>query len=213
VRFEVGDPNLKTESSFNTDVALRVQSQKLQAEVGVFANYVRNYIYPRPTGAFDDESGFQVYDIVQGDARLTGVEAAFEYHASRALHLRGGADYTRGQNTTTNQPLAFVAPLRVSYGARLEAPSGRTFVLPYLSVNAETNARQTRLDPDDVGPEGYTLVHVGAGVGMMAGGQLVRLDVQVRNLFDATYRSFLNRYKLYADDPGRNLIVRMSTSF
>jgi iron complex outermembrane receptor protein len=213
VRFEVGDPTLETESSFNTDVALRVQSQKLQAEVGVYANYVRNYIYPRPTGTFDDESGFQVYDVVQGDARLTGVEAAFEYHASRALHLRGGADYTRGQNTTTDQPLAFVAPLRVSYGARLEAPSGRTFLLPYLSVNAETNARQTRLDPDDVGPDGYTLVHVGAGVGMMAGAQLVRLDLQVRNLLDTTYRSFLNRYKLYADDPGRNLIVRMSTTF
>lgn len=213
VRFEVGDPNLETESSLNTDVALRVQSRKLQAEVGVFANFVRNYIYPRPTGAVDEESGFQVFDIVQGNARLTGVEAAFEYHASPTLHLRGGLDYTRGQNTTADQPLAFVAPLRVSYGARLEAPSGRTFILPHLSVNAETNARQTRLDPDDVGPAGYTLVNVGAGVGMMAGVQLVRLDLQVRNLFDTTYRAFLSRYKTYADDPGRNLIVRLSTTF
>jgi outer membrane receptor protein involved in Fe transport len=35
----------------------------------------------------------------------------------------------------------------------------------------------------------------------------------VRNLFDATYRTFLSRYKFYADDPGRNVVVRMGFDF
>jgi outer membrane receptor protein involved in Fe transport len=36
-------------------------------------------------------------------------------------------------------------------------------------------------------------------------------DLQLRNVFDKAYASFLSRYKTYALDPGRNFIVRVST--
>jgi outer membrane receptor protein involved in Fe transport len=39
------------------------------------------------------------------------------------------------------------------------------------------------------------------------------VDFQVRNLFDTAYRSYLSRYKTYADNPGRNTIVRVSAAF
>lgn len=212
-RFEIGNPDLQEETSFNTDLALRIHSRALQAEVGVFANLIDNYINPRPTGEFDAESGLQIFDIVQGDASLVGVEAALEYHATRQFHLQGGVDFTRGQNTTTDQPLAFIAPVRVNGGVRWEGRSGRILLAPSLSLKAEYNPKQGRLDPDDVAPDAYTLVHAGAGVAMLAGASVIRLDVQVRNLFDETYRSFLSRYKLFADDPGRNVVVRVSTTF
>ena len=35
----------------------------------------------------------------------------------------------------------------------------------------------------------------------------------LHNALDKRYRSFLSRYKGFADDPGRNLIVRLSTGF
>jgi iron complex outermembrane receptor protein len=212
-RFEIGNPDLKEETSFNTDLALRIQSRALQAELGVFANLIDNYINPRPTGQFDAESGLQIFDIVQGDASLVGVEAALEYHVSKQFHLQGGVDFTRGQNTTSDQPLAFIAPVRVNGGVRWEGRSGRTVMAPTLSLKAEYNAKQGRLDPDDFAPDAYTLFHAGAGVAVMAGANVIRLDVQVKNLFDETYRSFLSRYKLFADDPGRNVVVRMSTTF
>jgi len=37
------------------------------------------------------------------------------------------------------------------------------------------------------------------------------LDIALRNALNARYRSFLSRYKGFALDPGRNLIVRLST--
>lgn len=212
-RFEIGNPDLREETSFNTDLAVRIHSRALQAEVGVFANLIDNYINPRPTGEFDAESGLQIFDIVQGNASLVGVEAALEYHATTQFHLQGGVDFTRGQNTTTDQPLAFVAPVRVNGGVRWEGRSGRTVLKPSLSLKAEYNAKQGRLDPDDVAPDSYTLFHAGGGIALMAGASVIRLDVQVKNLFDESYRSFLSRYKLFADDPGRNVVVRMSTTF
>ena len=213
VRFERGDSTLRNETSVNTDLALRVQTNDLTAEIGGFANYIDNFIFPNPTGEFDPESGFQIFDITQGNSRLTGFEAAAQYHPTRFLHLRATADYTRGQNTSTDTPLPFIPPFRATYSARLEGgPTG--FVQhPYFSVGGESNARQTRVDPEDFAPPGYTLAHLGAGFTVPAGRAEFAFDFQLRNLFDKEYASFLSRYKTYAPDPGRNFVVQVSTVF
>lgn len=209
IRYEIGDPALETERALNSDLAVRVASRSVQAELGVFVNRVSGYIYPDPTAEVDDESGFQVYRITQGDATLAGVEAAVQWHATPWLHLGGGLDYTRGQNTTTDQPLAFVAPLRVHGSLRLEGDDHGPFGAPWLHAELETNARQSRIDPDDVAPEGYTLASL-AGGAVIAG---LEVSARVRNLFDTSYRPFLSRYKRYADDMGRSVTVRVGMEF
>jgi iron complex outermembrane receptor protein len=197
----------------NTDLAVRVQTNDLSAEAGVFANYIDNFIFPNPTGEFDPESGLQIFDITQGDARLTGFEAAAEYHATSLLHLRATADYTRGQNNLADSPLPFIPPFRATYSARLEGDEEGWVQRPYFSVGGESNARQTRLDPEDFAPPGYTLVHLGGGFAVPAGRTRVAFDFQLRNLFDKAYANFLSRYKTYALDPGRNFVVQVSTAF
>jgi iron complex outermembrane receptor protein len=213
VRFERGDSTLENETSVNTDLAVRLQTSELSAELGGFANYIDNFIFPDPTGEVDAESGFQIFDLTQGDARLTGFEAAVEYHATSWLHLRGTADYTRGQNTSTDRPLPFIPPFRATYSIKLEGGDQGRFQDPYFSIGGESNARQTDLDPEDFAPEGYTLVHFGAGVAVPMGERTVALDFQLRNAFDKEYASFLSRYKTYALDPGRNFVVRLSAAF
>jgi iron complex outermembrane receptor protein len=213
VRFERGDPTLKNETSINTDLAVRVQTSALSAEVGAFANYIDNFIFPDPTGETDPESGFQIFDITQGNARLTGFEAAVEYHATPWLHLRGGADYTRGQNRSTDTPLPFIPPFRATYSVRFEGGDGGRFQHPYFSIGGESNSRQTNLDPEDFAPDGYTLMNLGAGVAIPMGERTVALDVQLRNALDKEYANFLSRYKTYALDPGRNFVVRVTAAF
>ncbi len=213
VRFERGDSTLANETSINTDLALRVQSKSLTLEIGGFANLIDNFIFPDPTGEIDPVSGLQIFQITQGDARLLGVEAALELHATPFLHLRGTADYTSGQNTTRESPLPFIPPFRATYSARLEGGNAGWLRQPYFSLGGESNARQTRIDPDDFAPEGYTLVNLGAGFILPLGARELGLDVQLKNAFDKAYANFLSRYKTYALDPGRNLILRVSTDF
>jgi iron complex outermembrane receptor protein len=213
VRFERGDSTLTNETSLNTDIALRIQTGDLSAEVGGFANFINDFIFPDPSGAIDPESGFQIFDIGQGNARFIGVEAALEYHVTPWLHLRSTSDYTAAQNTTTDTPLPFIPPFRATYAARLEGGDRGRIQRPYLYLGGESNARQTRLDPEDFAPPGYTLVNAGAGFAFSAGRHSLAVDVQVRNLFDKAYASFLSRYKTYALDPGRSLVVRVSTEF
>lgn len=212
VRFERGNPALRNETSFNADVALRVQSERFSAELGGFYNRISDYIYPRPTDSFDPQSGYRIFDIVQGDARLQGVELSAEWHPSPAVHLHTTADYTQGQNTALGQPLPFIPPLRVSYGVRLE-PSLGGLRDPYLSLGAESVARQTRTDEFDFAPDGYTLLQAGAGGELMVAGQVVGVDLSARNLLNTAYTNYMSRYKEYALDMGRNVSLRVRLGF
>jgi iron complex outermembrane receptor protein len=213
VRFERGDSTLRNETSINTDLALRVQGKKVTAEIGGFANFIDNFIFPDPSGETDPGSGLQIFNLTQGNAELTGFEAALEYHPAPFLHLRGTADYTRGQNTSTDAPLPLIPPFRATYSARLEGGQMGWIESSYLSLGGESNARQTRVDPEDFAPDGYTLMNVAGGVVVPLGSRSVAVDAQVKNLFNKAYANFLSRYKTYALDPGRNFIVRVTTAF
>ena len=221
ISFERGNPTLKNERSLNTDLAFRVQTSELRGEIGVFANYIQNFIFSRPTAEVDSASGFQIFDVSQGDARLVGVEAAFDYHPSGYLHLQGTADYTHGQNTTTDQPLPSIPPFRATYTARFESDDIGWLESPWISVGGESNSRQTRLDPSEAqffSQEGYqtdayTLLNLGAGFTLPAGRDGLRVNLALRNALDQKYTNFLSRYKTYALDAGRNLTIRLSTGF
>jgi len=227
VAFERGNPDLRTEKSVNTDLALRIQTSRLALELGGFVNWIQDYIYTVPTGQIDPASGFQIYDVTQGDARLVGAEFAGQYHPTRWLHLQGTADYVRGSNTSTGSPLPAMPPFRATYTARLEAGGKGLLRSPYLSLGGETNARQTRLDPAEAAffaqafggagyqSEAYTLVNAGAGFSLPAGNATVHFDLLVRNLFDKAYADFLSRLKTNARNPGqgRSVVLRSSLEF
>jgi iron complex outermembrane receptor protein len=227
ISFERGDPTLRNETSLNTDLALRVQSSRVLLEVGGFANLINDFIYTVPSGETDPASGLEIFNTTQGNARLIGFEASFQYHPIRALHFQGTADYTRGQNTTTDQPLPLIPPFRATYSLRLEGTSRGSLLEPYLLVGGESNARQSRQDPseaefyaqafDGAGYRsvGYSLAHAGVGAGLLLGGTVLRVDLTLRNAFNKRYANYLSRIKTIAENPGmgRNLTVKVSSEF
>jgi iron complex outermembrane receptor protein len=226
--FERGNPNLTTEKSINTDVALRAQTSRVSFEVGTFLNVIQDYIYTVPSGTIDSASGFEIFDVTQGDARLTGFEAALQWHPVSYLHLQGTADYVNGQNTSTDDPLPSMPPFRATWVARLEGgPGSGSLQNPYFSISGEINGKQTRMDPaeqqfyaDAFGGAGYqsrsySLITVGAGAGWVIGAQTITVDLSLRNAFDQRYANYLSRLKTNAVDPGmgRALIARVTTGF
>jgi iron complex outermembrane receptor protein len=227
VAFERGNPNLGTETSLNTDLALRLQTNRAAVEIGGFVNWIQNYIYTVPTGTVDSASGFQIYDVTQGNARLAGFETAAQYHPTPWLHLQGTMDYVLGTNTSTGNPLPAMPPFRATYTVRFEAGGSGFLRDPYLSLGGETNARQTRLDPAEAAffqdafagrgyqSSGYTLANAGAGFTTGGGRGALQVDLMVRNLFDKAYADFLSRIKTNAFDPGegRTVVLKVGTTF
>jgi len=226
--FERGNPNLNTETSLNTDVAIRIQSGSAAAEVGGFVNLIKNFIYTVPANQIDPSSALQIYDVTQGDAVLRGFEGQLQYHPTTYLHLEGTADYVYGQNTTAAEPLPTMPPFRATYTARLEGRSLSKLSSPYFSLGGESNMRQTRLNPaeaifyaDAFGGQGYqskayTLINLTTGFSLpTSGGRLVQFDFQLRNALDQDWVDYLSHLKTLAPNPGmgRNFTARITAGF
>jgi iron complex outermembrane receptor protein len=194
---------------------VRVQKATLSAEVGGFINEIDDYIYSRPTGVMVEVDGdsFEVFQTVQGNARLVGYEVAADFHPERHVHLNLTSDFVHGDNTDTDTPLPWIPAVRALYGVRYEADSigGATGI--YVGIRGESVAEQDRLDPFDTSTPSYTLAHAEAGLRIPFGGRSLALDLAARNLTDKAYRDFLSRYKTYADAPGRSVTVRLTVQF
>jgi len=207
-RFEIGDPSLDAEHAHNLDAGLRFHTSRLSAEIDGFRNDIDNFVYITPTAGFRDQ--LRVYRHEQADARLTGAEASVQVEAARGLLLRGRHDFVRGTNRDSGQPLPLIPPRRTSGGAEYHFTRAWADDA-VIGGEVENVSRQTRPNPQDVVTAGYTLVNFNIGMNRQLFGRSARINLGIRNAANRKYRSFLNRYKEFALEPGRNLVLRIST--
>ncbi|MDX1567940.1 MAG: TonB-dependent receptor [Longimicrobiales bacterium] len=201
-----GNPDLKTETSRNVEGTLSWTGSDVSASVTGFRNDLDGMILPvLVEGETISGKPVREYDNV-AEARLTGVSASVSWDVDPTLRLGAGADYTRGENPRTDQPLPLMPPLEGSLSARY-MPSGVDG--SWIEVEGKAVDRQDRpaATAGEVETPGYGLLNVRSGFGM-AGTDLI---VGVENVFDRAYRSHLDPTTLLR--PGRNFYVKLSRSF
>ena len=206
-RYEIGDANLEPETGTNVDLAARWQSSRVRAELAAYRNAVARFIYITPTDSLvflTPTDSLPVYRYRQADALLLGGEATVDVQVAAPLTLHARADAIRATNQETNEPLPLIPPARGALGAELHSARA------YAGVEVEGFTRQTRLNPLDVPTDGYALLNLSAGYVGPCLGRTCHVDIAVRNATNVSYRSFLSRYKAFALDPGRNLVIRAS---
>ncbi|HUQ83757.1 MAG TPA: TonB-dependent receptor [Gemmatimonadaceae bacterium] len=210
-RYEIGDATLDPETSLNLDGSLRWSAHRVRAEVAGFRNRINDFIYVAPTG--QQQGNLQVYRYQHALATLTGGELSADVDATNLLTLRGRYDFVKGTNEDADVPLPLIPPHRTTLEADVHSATLGWAEQAYAGVDVEITSEQTRLGQFDTPTDGYTLLGLDAGIARHIGSHPFRLDVRVRNLTDKRYASFLSRYKAFAPDPGRNILVRLSTEF
>jgi len=214
-RYEIGDPGLKPEAGMNVDAAARWQRGRIRAELAGYRNAIGRFVYITPTDSFVTVStsppdSLRVYRYQQANARLLGGEVAVEVEVATPLTLRARADAVRGTNRATGDPLPLVPPVRAALGVELHRIAFNWVDRTYAGAEIEVATRQTRLNPLDIPTRGHTLLNLSAGIVRPLFGQVCHVDIAVRNATNVSYRSFLSRYKEFALDPGRNVVLRIS---
>jgi iron complex outermembrane recepter protein len=201
-RYERGDSTLKPEASRGVDLGMRWSGRRARFEVAAYHNRMSDYVYITPTATFIDS--LRVYQYGQSEAEMLGGEAELEAEIARGLVARGRVEAVRGTNLTSHEPLPLLPPRRATIGFSWR---------DRLSIDVDAYARPDRPNPLDIPTAGYALVHLGGGSDVRLFGRPMRLDIALRNATNQRYRSFLSRYKEFAFDPGRNLIVRLSSGY
>ncbi len=233
--FQRGDPSLDPERAYSADLSLRVRRDRVTAEVTGYVNAINDYIFLRNTGDTQnpDGTGLPIFEAGQTDAVISGLEATLETSVQPWLQVGGSTAILGGTGDNLGASggdgdLPLLPSNTVSGFARW-VPSGTDRL---RNPSVEVNVRHA-LDKDaagrfepfsqfdgDFGPpfgtastEAYTVVNAEAQGTLTGLGVPLTLSIGVDNVFDTTYRDFLDTYKGYALSPGRDVQFGVSASF
>ncbi|HEY7683241.1 MAG TPA: TonB-dependent receptor [Gemmatimonadales bacterium] len=217
-QYQLGDSSITTERSINADVTLRHVGRAVRLELAAYQNMIDGYIYLRPFGDVATVRGaYPGYRFSQTDARLRGLEASALFSPDPWWSLYLSGTLVRGYDRTVGTNLFDIPADRLIANVRVYGPTSQRVREPYLEVGTTLVRRQDHVPPNTVyklPTAGYALLNVEAGVGALRiAGAPLRLSVAVRNLLDTAYRDYLTRYRLFVDDPGRDVVVRLTVPF
>ncbi|SES77150.1 TonB-dependent receptor [Hymenobacter actinosclerus] len=236
VRYEIGEPNLRAETSFQLDGGLAFTSEHVDLSVDAFRNRISNYIFPSVLGAAGggdslSVEGDRVFRYGQGDARLAGGEISLDLHPHPLDWLHFENSFSLVRAVQLGQPAGqrhlpfipadrFQSELRVNFakvgGSRLRNLYARTALEHNFAQNRIFSAFDT-----ETRTAGYTLVNLGLGSDVVSAKDrtLFSLYLTLNNVFDVAYQNHLSRLK-YTDvnyatgrpgvfNMGRNLSVKL----
>lgn len=214
---QLGNADLDPEESLNLDLALRWEFPRLTGSVTVYDNRIDEYIFLTDTGN-QAPNGLPVFVHDQTDARLRGLEAEVAAELGAAWSLRLVVDLidTENDETGDNLPLTPANEVLSELTWRppalfgLREPYARATVRYAASQDAAPGEPFQQFDRNPVfgsaSTDSYWLVDFAAGARLpWAGERDLRVNLELRNAFDESYRDFLNTYKAYALNPGRDV--------
>lgn len=227
---ELGDLSITKEESYKFSATLVKQGDIFNFEVTPYANFINNFIFLKPTGAeYTIRGSFPVYSYTQTDALLMGADFHSDlYLGSHFKHSLNMA-YVYGTNRNTDEPLIDMPPLNITNTLHYAFNDNHN---SYLELRSEAVFAQSRY-PDynfyadvpqdgelvpvlvDVStpPAGYHLLHFNSGADFTIGKTLASVSFSVNNIFNTSYRDYLNRQRLYTDDIGRNFMLQIKFNY
>ena len=201
--FEIGNPNLQTETNSSVDFSLRHQGKNAKSSLSVFTYNFKNFIFPFVTS--NTKNGFPVLNFIQGDSVFKGGEASLVFFLREYLNLNLGMDFVHAEEKELNKPLPRIPPLRGKIG--FEYLQNRFSFRPEL----ELADRQNRVFDLETPTAGYAVVNLNSSYLIPTGSGLHQFTVNVFNISDKLYRNHLSFIKTLAPEMGRG--VKLSYTF
>lgn len=224
--YELGDINLKTERAINSALGLvfRNEQKTLDIDLSIFYNSIDNFIYqqPRPLDPVLTVAGaFPKFVYQQADAYLTGTDLLINYKPLQKLDLVGKASLLRAYNKSLNDWLISMPSDRFTFGINYELPALKFTDKSYVGIELPFVLKQTRIPDENIHgkqdyklpPDGYVLTNISAGTTVMVLGRTMNINLAVSNLFDTKYRNYLNSFRYFTDEMGRNISIRLKYDF
>jgi iron complex outermembrane receptor protein len=199
-RYEIGNSNLKPETSIQFDSEIRCDTKFLSATIGGFYNLISNYIYQRNINNETknvEGKDYQVFRFVQGNSVLTGFEANIDIHPIDQLHFDNSFSYVLGTNISTEIPLPFIPAPHSLHELQwtFKTPAKNILKQPYIKIGIGIHLDQNRFDEFETKTDGYTLLSAGIGTNIKIKNQQLIFFISVDNLTNVEYYDHLSRLK------------------
>jgi len=211
---EYGDTNLVAENAYNSTLSLEYAKEKWVIQAEGYYNYINNFIYLTPTlpATLTIRGAFPTFNYKQVDAVLSGFDFKASYNFTEKLSWTGKASILRAFNQQTKDWLVGMPADRVENGLTIELPEFKKIKGNYVGFSVENVMPQMRIPANSDyanPPSGYSLINFQTGVQLPLNNQKITVDFEINNLLNTTYRDYLNRFRYFADEMGRNYSIKI----
>ena len=216
--YEIGDPSLKPEHSFQIDATIGINTKDISTELTLFDNNINNYIFPEKLASvFGGDSirndvmaatSGPAFKYISGDAAITGGELTLNIHPQKTGWFHFDNTFSIIRAIQKRQPdstkyLPYTPPFKLVSGVEfISKKIGKSFKNFYARIDMEHCFKQDKIYykfGDETVTPGYTLLNIGVGTDITSKGQkLFSINIYAHNIFDLAYQSNMSRLK-YGD--------------
>lgn len=214
---EIGNPDFVSEQSFKWLNTLNYSDASLNIEVTAYTNRINNYIYLNPVQEqFVSLRGtFNVFEYRQTDANLYGADISALWEISKKWELFSRGSLVRAVNLENNSYLPFIPADRIESGLNFKLKNKSESVSSKIFVSNLSVARQNREPAFDFAqaPPAYSMWNAGIQNRFKSKDNFIHIGLHVNNMFDVAYRDYMNRFRYFSHEIGRNIFLKLNYEF
>jgi iron complex outermembrane receptor protein len=217
--FETGDRNLQPEVAYRLGIDFQAgETGKAKLDISLYNQFIQDFIYLNPQQEFEltIRGAFPVFAYEHANAHLYGLDAQGSLPIYGGLGAEGKVSILRARNLELNDWLPLMPADRFSVAATFNGMDLKNVFPLNLKFGFQHVFRQTRVaDNSDFAPapNAFTLLFAQASYEREWANQTLRLTLKGENLANQSYRSYLNRFRYFADDMGRNISLSAQLIF
>jgi iron complex outermembrane receptor protein len=216
--FEIGNENLQVERAYNTNISFQYDNEKWKIVTELYRNYVNSFIYSQPTLQYIRTLAgvFPTFAYLQADVVMSGADISVETPRLYHFWSKARTSILNAYNLSIDDYLIFMPANRIETGLYYEKETKSVFKKISTGISGLYVARQknTPANSDYLAPPSdYFLLNLEANTAFSIYKTKLLVSVSVNNLFNTSYRDYLNRFRYYVDELGRNITLRIKYSF
>lgn len=228
-RIELGDIRFTQEVAHKFSLSAEKREGKFRFTINPYLNRINDFLLIEPRGVEQTIRGnFQVWEFRQTDALLLGFDVDASYRLTDAFDLVSKFSFVKGYDRNNEAPLILMPPANFSTilnykkeglnNLKLALESNYVFRQnEFPDTNFEIflpSTETTELIDVSTPPEAYHLLHFNADTDFdVFKKSTLSVGLTINNVLNTTYRDYLNRLRYYADDLGRNIVLRLKINY
>ncbi|GGH26944.1 TonB-dependent receptor [Sphingobacterium alkalisoli] len=219
--YEVGNVNLQSEKGLKwvNSLLYKDKAEKIDISLDVFGQYITDYIYanPNPDSVRQTIRGtFPLYAYRQDDVFFYGADLKLEYHITKAIDYGLSASIVKAINTDTKEYLPYIPSDRLAHYLQHQFKDAQALRSSYIKLNHRFVARQSRYEVNSdytPPPAAYHLLDFTAGTQLHLKSNTIGIIFSIDNLTNKLYKDYMDRFRYYAHQLGRNYSIKLAYNF
>ncbi len=216
--YEMGDVNLKVEKANNFSSSLKLTHDKIHAELGVYSNTIHNFIYSQPTlqSVVLISGTYPLFRYTQANVVFKGIDLNMTVPLLKKWTYYSKTALIWAYNKSINDYLIYTPANRTEHGVKYTLSNFGKIKNGYLTLSDASVAQQTRVPANSdytAPPAAYNLLNAEAGFDLLLNKTLITFSLRGLNLMNTVYRDYLNRFRYYSPETGRNILLQIKITF